>query len=159
VTGLCDEVIHRTCRPIVQLGYQRGPNYLRGHSARLLEHGFSPQALGQMYIRPGLLRETALDPPVARVRPVALHIDMPGLPLPPQICRLDASLWSEMARWIDAWSLPGGRPRSPRARALWDALKTAGALTTAPVLPPRGGEGLTFVGHATVLLQQAGTRI
>ncbi|MDD5035335.1 MAG: MBL fold metallo-hydrolase [Methylococcaceae bacterium] len=157
ITGLCDKVIYRTCEPIVQLGREHGTDYLREHSAQLLEQCFSAQALGQMYTRPGVLREDCLYPPADGVRPIALSVASPDLP--PRVCRVDASLWHELARWIEAWSSPGRRPQSPKARALWDDLEAAGAFTTQPVIQPRCGEGLTFVGHATVALQSSGTRI
>jgi hypothetical protein len=159
ITGLCNEVIRRTCQPILQLEWQYGADYLQAHSSQLLKRCFASQALGQLYARPGVLRETSLYPPAERVRPVALRIDTSDPHLPPQVCRLDAELWLEVARWLDAWSSPSRPPRSPLARVLWDALEAAGALTSQPVLPPRCGQGITFVGHAAVALQSAATRI
>jgi L-ascorbate metabolism protein UlaG (beta-lactamase superfamily) len=159
ITGLCDELIRRTCRPILLLGHKHGTDYLREHSSQLLERCFSPQALGQMYARPGVLRDTALYPPAKGVRPIALSVDTPDPNIPSKVCRLPAGLWPEVARWLEAWSCLGGRPRNPRARALWEALEVAGAFTPQPVLQPCCGQGLTFVGHATVAIQSAATRL
>src|ERR1043166_3762479 len=113
ITGLCDEIIRRTCQPVLELGRTHGVDYLRQYSAPLLERCFSPQALGQMYTRPGVLRETTLYPPAALVRPIALSVCTPDPHIPPQICHFSAGLWPEVARWIGAWSSPSARPRSP----------------------------------------------
>lgn len=159
VTGLCDKVIYWTCQPILQLGREYGTGYLREHSSQLLKRCFSSQALGQMYARPGVLRETCLYPPAEGVRPIALSVATPDPNIPPKVCRVDAGLWPELARWIEVWSRPGRRPHSPKAWALWDALEAAGAFTSQPVLHSRCSEGLTFVGHATIAMQDSGTRI
>jgi hypothetical protein len=157
ISGLCDKIIQRTCRSVLALQRSHGARAIARDAAVLLAQSFAASALGQLYVRPGVLRETCLYPQPDAVRPVALHLSGPSIAS--RIIRLPQTLVPELAQWFGQWSALHGPPHHPLARGVWDELCAAGALTPTPSPSMRLGEGVTLVGHATVMAVAGGVRL
>ncbi|HEY2510399.1 MAG TPA: MBL fold metallo-hydrolase [Polyangiaceae bacterium] len=159
VTGLCDELLRRTCRPLLALARDEGEEVLRANGPELLERAFSPQALGQLYERPGVLREACLYPPAGDITPATLVIQAPEAGRASVAVPLGRELAADLAHWIADCCTRGAAPRSAGARGLWEALESAGALTSSPPPRPRPLDDVTFVGHAGAAVAVGGARV
>jgi L-ascorbate metabolism protein UlaG (beta-lactamase superfamily) len=119
-----------------------------------------PGALGDLYLRPGVLRSECLYPDEQLVRPRSLVVSASQadvaseLPLGELAPRELAGFFVDLRHGMPA-------PSSAGARALWQGLLNAGALTPAEPEPAvsAGDQPVTFVGHATVLLRDEATRL
>lgn len=152
VTGLVDRLIHATCRDTCAADSESGSG-----SRRALERCFGDAALGQLYRRPGVLRDECLYPDPSAVQPVSLSVEMDSdrhLPVP-----VDRCLVQDLAGWLSDWTEPASRPSASAPRRLWDALAETGALVDEPTLALVERDGLTFVGHATMLVRSGGASI
>lgn len=151
LSGLCDRLIHRTCKPaLVSNARSLGP----GTRARVAAC-FADQALGSLYERPGHLREECRHPDADAVRPAGLVAEV-GVHR--RIVLTDVH-WSELSACIHGLVDPKHASRSPSAMRLRERLADAGALTDAPAPARMAADGITFVGHATVAIEHAGVRL
>lgn len=157
LTGVLDRLMQRICHPIAGHLARQDHEPSADESTELVSRCLGPQALGALFAQPGRLREDCLYPQPERVVPVSLHVSGPAVSGP--AIPLPAACLPDLARWIGEWTELGVAPRDPAARALWDALDARAALTSHEALAPRGGDGITFVGHATVCIEKDGTRI
>lgn len=156
LTGTLDRLMQRVCMPIaghLAQGHEPSP----AESAELMARCLGPQALGALFERPGRLREECLYPRPEDVVPASLHVSGPGVAGP--AIPLPAACLPDLANWIGELAHLGAAPRDPVARALWDALHARAALTDREAPEPLDADGLTLVGHATVSIQQGGTRV
>lgn len=157
LTGVFDRLMQRICHPIAGHLAHLGREPSAEESTELMARCLGPRALGALFARPGRLREDCLYPEPQGVVPVSLHVSGPAVAGP--AIPLPAACLPDLARWIGEWTQLGAAPRDPLARALWDALDARAAFTTREALAPRSGDGITFVGHATVCIEKDGTRI
>jgi L-ascorbate metabolism protein UlaG (beta-lactamase superfamily) len=159
LTGTCDRLVQTICDPIAGHLARRDREPSAEESIELMTRCLGPRALGALFERPDRLREDCLYPRPELVVPTSLQVSGPAVASAPAIS-LPATSVPELARWIGDWSELGTAPRDPAARSLWDALAERGALTSREALRPRGGgDGITLVGHATVSIEKAGTRV
>src|SRR5262249_39214741 len=98
-----------------------------------------------------------LYPPADAIRPTALVVSREQSEL--VRAPLTRSLTGDLARWLGDFSRGTAPPRDSEARALFDALASACALTSIDdARPPPSPDG-DFVGHATVALGRENGRI
>ena len=159
ITGMFDRLIQKVCHPIAGHLAREVHEPTAEQSAKLMAQCLGPQALGALFERPERLREECLHPRPQDVVPVTLRVSGAGVPGTRSVIPLPPPIVPELARWIGEWSMPSSAPRGGVARALWDTLAEQGALTSSAPLQPPGGDGITFVGHATVSIAREGTRI
>lgn len=154
MSGLIDRLVRLGCRSAIEAMRELEPRQLPQFAPELLAPCFGPDALGQLYTRPGQLREDCLYPSLDAVSPVRLAVELPDQ-LGAHGCAIDARLRPELARWLSDWREPSSAPRSGPARALWQSLERHGALTSAAYSnAARPLPELSFVGHACVALRR-----
>lgn len=151
LSGLCDRLVHRTCKPVLV----SDPSSLGPSSRARVAACFADGALGSLYERPGHLREQCRHPDADAVRPARLVAEIGGR----ERIQLSDMRWSELSPCIDGLVDPKRASRSPTAMRLRERLAEAGALTDAPAHARTAADGITFVGHATVAIEHAGVRL
>lgn len=158
ISGLCDERMRRACRWVREARERHGAIALRSSSELVLERCFA-DAFHELYERPGTLREDCLYPDPTAVTPTTLSVTGIDTSVRAATWAIPASARGDLARWIGEFSQGARAPHDPLARSLWDALRSAGALTDAPLPEAPLADGMTFVGHASAAFQEAGARL
>jgi L-ascorbate metabolism protein UlaG (beta-lactamase superfamily) len=157
LSGKIDEVVRHGCRHIIEAREHQPMSTLVADSRALLATGFGPAALGELYGRPGELREECLYPSADLVQPVQLLVEAAGKV---RAFPLSAGLASDLARWMGEWSRGSGAPGAGDARSLWEGLHDGGFLVdcAAPAKAPER-KSVTFLGHASIVHRVASTSI
>ncbi|WP_448191602.1 MBL fold metallo-hydrolase [Azospirillum sp. sgz301742] len=118
----------------------------------------APEGFGDCYDTATRLKPDLLYPDPALVVPTALSVSDAATERRATVA-LPPGLVPELAAWISEWQVAAQPPRTGPARALFDRLEAAGAFTPVTAEAPVPDAPLTFVGHATVLVNSGRTRI
>ncbi|HET6585120.1 MAG TPA: MBL fold metallo-hydrolase, partial [Nannocystaceae bacterium] len=159
LSGLCDRVIHSTCRDACASATDDRLPDMPGRSRAALARCFAPTALGSLYEAPGRLRESCLYPDARKVRAARLIVAVEGATPTSRVVAIEPGMACDLAAWLSQFRALGAAPRSAAARRIWDVLAECGALTDRAAAPPIAGDGLVFVGHATMWLRARGVSI
>lgn len=117
-------------------------------SKELLARAFE-RDLASRFLKPEVLREECLYPPVDRVKPHAIVVTREDETL--LNIGVEPAAHGELAKWFSDFQRGTARPTGLVGQALYDLLLDAGALTEeVPTRAPN--DDLTFVGHATALV-------
>lgn len=158
VSGLIDRLICRTCRPLFGDAEFSSTDVVSGEMLLALSRCFGDSALGQLYSRPGRLRDECLYPAADAVVPERLMVSARCSETSARFF-IPSSLRPNLGKWVGDWMHLSAPPRSPDARSLWDQLERTGLLTTSPVVECVELSAMTLIGHATVAFERDGTRI
>jgi L-ascorbate metabolism protein UlaG (beta-lactamase superfamily) len=159
-SGMSDALLQRTCAPLQRVVAREGWAGVEARSDAWLAKIMGPQALGALFERPDTLREDCVYPPAAQVVPVGLRVSVPHADRArTAVIPMDERMRSSLAGWLGEWQGGAARPRDAAAAALWDRLDQLQAFE--PGRAPRQPleDGVTFIGHATVAVQAAGTQL
>lgn len=156
VSGLCDELLTRSCAVLRTVVDRVGIRGLQEEAETWMPRIMGPRAIGALYERPDVLKESCVFPPAELSRLAHLRVLANGASSP----RIEVGeVRGDLARWLGEWQGNARRPRAAAPARLFDALEDAGALAASQVTPRAIGDGATLVGHATVVFQRRGTRL
>jgi hypothetical protein len=157
LSGRIDELVRTGLSPALAIRKQAGlPGVVQASTPLLAQAFDSAGPLGQLYRKPGQLREDCLHPPVGQVRPAGLVLDRADGRQ--DSIAVDRSLLPDLASWLGDWQLDAVQPRNLVAAHLWSDLAGLGAFDERELELPLPARAL-FVGHASVRLGSAGDSV